>query len=116
MPTTLDSLLAATGMATAPGTALHMSSDGRRAVVAAAGQFDLHNADHLVQVLGQAAELGRDVDVDLRRVTFLDAYAVGEIAWAGERLQRCGHRLRAVRPQPNVRKVIALLRPELLPG
>jgi anti-anti-sigma factor len=55
------------------------------------GELDIHQARELVPLLSEAVgDAGRELVVDLQRVTFMDSTALGALVRAGERLRQQG--------------------------
>lgn len=58
------------------------------------GELDIYQARELVGLLSEAVgDAGRELVVDLRRVTFMDSTALGALVRAGERLRQQGRSL-----------------------
>jgi anti-sigma B factor antagonist len=76
--------------------------------VAVAGELDLATLPALERVLAAGARSGRDVLLDLERVTFIDCSSLGAIAEAADRACERGHQL-VLWPSPAVERLVELL-------
>jgi anti-sigma B factor antagonist len=76
-------------------------------VVAASGEFDLHAAPALRQLLDQLAELGQvDLVVDLSEVTFIDSTTIGVLTGRLGSLRATGGSMRLVCSNSNVVRTV----------
>lgn len=58
------------------------------------GELDIHHAREMAGLLSEAVgDAGRELVVDVRRVTFMDSTALGALVRAGERLRQQGRAL-----------------------
>ena len=68
------------------------------------GEFDLHNLEHLREILDAVSTLRRPTMLDLSEVTFLDVGATRELTI---RSRLYTHRLTLCNPSPAVRASVA---------
>jgi anti-sigma B factor antagonist len=93
------------GLTPAPFTA-DVTVGKTRVVVRLAGELDVATAPQLEQAFAVAD--GRDVDVDLQALEFIDVRGVGALISAATRCARAGGRVRVQHPRPFVAEVLAL--------
>ncbi len=93
-------------VARAPRFALDVITTEPSVVMVVAGELDIATAPQLRTAL--VAADGRDVDVDLSALEFIDAHSVGTLAFGAAQCRRGGAHLRVHRPRPFVRRVLAL--------
>lgn len=77
-------------------------------LVRAVGELDIATAPILQDALDQARAHGRDVLLDLSRVTFCDAAALGVVVQTHRELLAEGRAVRVVDATPLVAKVLAI--------
>lgn len=68
------------------------------------------------RALSRALKCGRDVDVDLRGLSFADSSLMLDLALLARRLRQQGRGLRLNSPQPHIRKLIELMGLDRLPS
>ncbi|HSO99550.1 MAG TPA: STAS domain-containing protein [Solirubrobacteraceae bacterium] len=78
--------------------------------VRAAGELDIAAAPELVRTLGLVEDRARRVVLDLRELTFIDAFGVHVIVDADERARSIGRQLLLVRGPSQVDRMLALTR------
>jgi anti-anti-sigma factor len=76
--------------------------------VNASGEFDLATADVLISALDEACGTGRDVQLDMSAVSFIDASTLGVVVRARETLAAHGCKIEIVRPARIVRRLLGL--------
>ncbi|MCU1657205.1 MAG: anti-sigma factor antagonist [Pseudonocardiales bacterium] len=77
-------------------------------VVHALGEFDLATAQVLADALDQACGAGRDVQLDMSGVSFIDASTLGVVVKARNALSEHGCRIEIVRPTDCVARLLQL--------
>ena len=79
------------------------------ALVALAGELDLHTASTFKEALLQATDIGpRRVVVDLSEVTFIDSTALGVLIGGAARLQAADGMLDIVCPSDKIRRIFKI--------
>lgn len=83
--------------------------DDRTQVVKLAGEFDLGTTPKFEQAIDDALDSGRrNLVVDLRSVSFLDATLLNALVRSEALLRGCGRRFALVRPCPRVWRLFVL--------
>ena len=85
----------------------NLEPDG--AIVAVAGDADLHSAPELRDRLSGLLDEGvRHVAVDLSETTFVDSMTLGVLLGAVKRLRTSGGRLELIVPRPDIRRIFEI--------
>jgi anti-anti-sigma factor len=94
----------------------HVKLVGDRVVVIyAEGEFDLATSRTLVHALEDAAQIGRDIVLDLAAASFLDMYCLRLVIAMQERLSSAGRTVVVVNAPPIVHRMVDVLHiPDLI--
>lgn len=87
---------------------VEVTDGGEAVLVSARGEFDVATAPLLEAALSRAVAASRDVLVDLREASFMDARGVHEILVAERALERLGCTISLRHPSGEVRRVLEL--------
>ncbi|MEU2424945.1 STAS domain-containing protein [Streptomyces sp. NPDC007851] len=102
------------------GSVVHYFFDARisnsptRIVLTVAGELDFTASSQAALVIGPLTIAGRDLTVDLRRVTFMDAGGLGMLLRLRERVVSGGGAMELCGVLPQVRRVLELTGTEIL--
>lgn len=97
-----------TGTADATRDTFRLDRTGERVRLIAHGELDLSDAEAFCDGLVVLFAAGRAVEVDLSRVTFIDASAVGLLKHAATEAKDNGTDLTVVGASPSIAHVITL--------
>ena len=78
------------------------------------GSTDMEHPPMRVFIAELVAAGRVDVMVDLARLTKIDAYGVGQLAWSLATLRRCGGRTALIAPSRHVRRMLAVTKVDTL--
>ena len=73
------------------------------------GEVDLTNHESFEATIEGQVEAGRDLLIDLSRLTFIDAAGLRTLARAANRLENQGRLLRLDQPSAHLRRLLTLL-------
>jgi len=90
--------------------------DAQQSVLRVTGEEIRVTSGRRRRALSRALKCGRDVDVDLRELSFADSSLMLDLAVLARRLRQQGRALRLNSPQPHIRKLIELMGLDRLPA
>lgn len=93
-------------MVASDGLTLETSTEGDVDVITVAGEIDFGNVAKLRSALLEASRSGRDVEVRMGGVTFLDSTALGVLIQGKKRLEDSGHQLFLTGTASRVRRTL----------
>lgn len=93
---------------------LRIERDPATQAISVAGEIDLSSAQELEDCL-ECEPPGRDVTLDFSGVSFMDSTGINVLIRALKRL-RSGHKIRLLRPQEAVRRVLQICGLDAFPG
>ena len=86
------------------------SANGDSRVIRVCGEVDVSNKDELnAAVMSAQSEGGREVEVDLTEVSYIDSSGIGVLVAAAHRASDSDTRFFVSHPQRNVARVLSML-------
>jgi anti-anti-sigma factor len=79
-----------------------------KVVVLAVGEVDVLSSGNLRRQVAELVAAGRDLVLDLRGVTFMDASGIGVLLGAHRMARACGLRFALQSPSPALRRVLEI--------
>ncbi len=93
-----------------------VSFDAQQSLLVVTGEEVRVTSGSRRRAISRALKSGRDVDVDLRGLSFADSSLMVDLAVLARRLRAQGRALRLNGPQPQIRKLIELMGLDRLPA